>query len=128
MMKFADALEEIPLTIAANAGMNVIDAQAGLRAAGIKDGWCGINAIERKVQDTLALNIIEPLSVKEQVLNTAFEVADLLLRVDDVVMAKPAYYTHTHKDGTTHSHRGGKQDHDHFDKLGKQQRPMHHYY
>jgi chaperonin GroEL (HSP60 family) len=125
MMKFADALEEIPLTIAANAGMNVIDAQAGLRA---KDGWCGINAIERKVQDTLALHIIEPLSVKEQVLNTAFEVADLLLRVDDVVMAKPAYYTHTHKDGTTHSHRGGKQDHDHFDRLGRQQRPMHHYY
>lgn len=128
MMKFADALEEIPLTIAANAGMNVIDAQATLRAAGSKGGWCGINAIERKVQDMLALNIIEPLSIKEQVLNTAFEVADLLLRVDDVVMAKPAYYTHTHKDGTTHSHRGGRQDHDHFDKLGKQQRPMHHYY
>ncbi len=128
MIKFADALEEIPLTIAANAGMDVIDAQAGLRAAGAKGGWCGINALERKVQDTLALHIIEPLSVKEQVLNTAVEVADLLLRVDDVVMAKPAYYTHTHKDGTTHSHRGGKQDHDHFDKLGRQQRQMHHYY
>jgi chaperonin GroEL (HSP60 family) len=128
MAKFADALEEIPLTIAANAGMDVIDAQAGLRAAGSKGGWCGINALERRVQDTLALHIIEPLAVKEQVLATAAEVADLLLRVDDVVMAKPAYYTHTHKDGTTHSHRGGKKDHDHFDRLGKQQRQMHHYY
>ncbi|AIF84949.1 chaperonin GroEL [Candidatus Nitrososphaera evergladensis SR1] len=131
ILKFADALEEIPLTIAANAGMDVIDAQAQLRAAGAKDGkgWCGVNAFSRRVQDDmLALGVIEPLAVKEQVMNTAAEVADLLLRVDDVVMAKPAYYTHTHSDGTTHSHRGGKQAHDHFDKLGRQQRPMHHYY
>jgi len=130
ILKFADALEEIPLTIAANAGMDVIDTQAQLRMAGAKkeDGWCGINALERRVQDMLALGVIEPLAVKEQVLATATEVADLLLRVDDVVMAKPAYYTHTHSDGTTHSHRGGKQSHDHFDRLGKQQRPMHHYY
>jgi thermosome len=130
ILKFADALEEIPLTIAANAGMDVIDTQAQLRAAGAKKegGWCGINALERRVQDMLALGVIEPLAVKEQVLATATEVADLLLRVDDVVMAKPAYYTHTHSDGTTHSHRGGKQSHDHFDRLGKQQRPMHHYY
>ena len=130
ILKFADALEEIPLTIAANAGMDVIDTQAQLRMAGAKkeDSWCGINALERRVQDMLALGVIEPLAVKEQVLATATEVADLLLRVDDVVMAKPAYYTHTHSDGTTHSHRGGKQSHDHFDRLGKQQRPMHHYY
>lgn len=130
ILKFADALEEIPLTIAANAGMDVIDTQAQLRMAGAKKegGWCGINALERRVQDMLALGVIEPLAVKEQVLATATEVADLLLRVDDVVMAKPAYYTHTHSDGTTHSHRGGKQSHDHFDRLGKQQRPMHHYY
>jgi chaperonin GroEL (HSP60 family) len=128
ILKFADALEEIPLTIAANAGMDVIDAQAQLRTAGARGGWCGVNALERSVQDMLALGVIEPLAVKEQVLTTATEVADLLLRVDDVVMAKPAYYTHTHSDGNTHSHRGGKQAHDHFDRLGKQQRPMHHYY
>jgi thermosome len=125
VLKFAEALEEIPLTIAANAGMNVIDTLASLRSA--RNGH-GINAAERKVQDMLSLNIIEPISVKEQVLGTAVEVANLLLRVDDVLMAKPQYYTHTHSDGTTHSHRGGRQDHDHFDKLGKAQRPAHHYY
>jgi archaeal chaperonin len=37
-------------------------------------------------------------------------------------------HMHTHNDGTTHSHKGGNKAHDHFDKLGKQQRPMHHYY
>ncbi len=131
MLKFADALEEIPLTIAANAGMDSIDSQAQLRAAGANDGgesWPGINALTRKIQDMLSLGVMEPLAVKEQVLVTAAEVADLLLRVDDVVIAKPVYYTHTHSDGTTHSHRGGKQAHDHFDRVGKRQRPMHHYY
>jgi hypothetical protein len=44
-------------------------------------------------------------------------------------MAKPTLNTHTHDDGTVHSHDGGEKKHDHyFDKLGKQQRPMHHYY
>lgn len=125
VLKFAEALEEIPLTIAANAGMDVIDTLARLRSA---KGRHGINAVERKVQDMMPLGIVEPISVKEQVLGTAVEVANLLLRVDDVLMAKPQYYTHTHADGTTHSHRGGRQDHDHFDKLGKAQRPSHHYY
>jgi hypothetical protein len=44
-------------------------------------------------------------------------------------MAKPAMHTHSHDDGTKHSHAGGDKKHDHyFDKLGKKQRPMHHYY
>jgi hypothetical protein len=74
-------------------------------------------------------NIIEPSIVKEQVIKTAVEVTNLLMRVDDVLMAKPAMYTHTHADGTQHSHPGGDKKHDHyFDKLGRQQRPIHHYY
>jgi chaperonin GroEL (HSP60 family) len=125
ILKFAEALEEIPLTIAANAGMDAIDTLARLRAA---KGLHGVNATERRVQDMGPLDIIEPVAVKEQVLGTAVEVANLLMRVDDVLVAKPQYYTHTHSDGTTHSHRGGRQDHDHFDRLGKAQRPSHHYY
>ncbi|MEO9296125.1 MAG: thermosome subunit alpha [Nitrososphaera sp.] len=126
LMKFADALEDIPLTIAANAGMDAINTQVQLHAS--TGRWCGVNAIERKVQDMLASNVVEPLAVKEQVLTTAVEAAELLLRVDDVVMAKPSMSTHTHADGTTHTHKGGNKSHDHFDRLGKQQRPMHQYY
>jgi hypothetical protein len=74
-------------------------------------------------------NIIEPSIVKEQIIKTATEVSNLLMCVDDVLMARPAVYTHTHSDGTSHSHSGGDKKHDHyFDKLGKQQRPTHHYY
>jgi archaeal chaperonin len=139
VQKFADALEVIPLTIARNAGMNTIDTITKLRSRytpTLNDSdtkntirWYGVDAVERKIDDMLCYDIIEPSIVKEQVIKTATEVTNLLLRVDDVLIAKQAMYTHTHKDGTQHSHPGGDKKHDHyFDKLGKQQRPMHHYY
>jgi len=147
--KFAEALEEIPLTIARNAGLNTIDIRAQLRQRVYSQShpkvkkkskkvnsnsefkWHGINALERKIDNMMKLHVIEPLLVKEQILITATEVIDLLMRVDDVLMKKPVEthgHSHTHLDGTTHSHKGGSKPHDHFDKLGKLQRPMHHYY
>jgi len=149
VQKFAEALEEIPLTIARNAGLNTVDIRAHLRQRvysqsqpkdnkkSKKDNfnndrvWYGINALERKIDNMMELHIIESLMVKEQILITATEVIILLMRVDDVLMKKPIEthgHSHTHMDGTTHSHKGGSKPHDHFDKLGKQQRPMHHYY
>jgi thermosome len=133
VQKFADALEEIPLTIARNAGMDVNDTLSQIRLKysnfpNKKTSWYGINAIERKISDMMSQGIVEPFIVKEQILETATDVASLLIRVDDVLIAKPAMYTHTHRDGTTHSHKGGQKKHDHFDKLGKLQRPFHHYY
>ncbi|MGC2561827.1 MAG: TCP-1/cpn60 chaperonin family protein, partial [Nitrososphaeraceae archaeon] len=131
--KFAIALEEIPLTIARNAGMDELNTITELRAkiskqTDAKLGWYGINAIERKVDDMRYKMVLEPTVVKEQVLKTAVEVTSLLIRVDDVLIKKQVLNTHTHSDGTTHSHSGGNKKHDHFDRLGKQQRPMHHYY
>ena len=134
VQKFADALEEIPLTIARNAGMNVVDAITQLRSKnstssdGRKLPWYGIDATERKVKEMFSQYVIEPYLVKEQVLKTAVEATIQLIRVDQVLMAKPVMYTHTHADGTTHTHAEGHKKHDHFDKLGKQQRPSHHYY
>jgi archaeal chaperonin len=89
----------------------------------------GVDAIERVVKEVFPA-VVEPAVVKEQVIKTAVEVVNLLIRVDDVLVAKPAMYTHTHADGTKHTHAGGdkKHQHDYFDRLGKQQRPMHHYY
>jgi len=132
--KFAGALEEIPLTIARNAGMNEMDTTAELRAKISKQvdgkiGWYGINAIERRIDDMRLRRVLDSVVVKEQILKTAVEVTSLLIRVDDVLMMKPVMNTHTHVDGTKHSHSGGDKKHDHyFDKLGKQQRPTHHYY
>jgi chaperonin GroEL (HSP60 family) len=131
VQKFAEALEEIPLTIARNAGMDVIDTLVQLRSRHSNGGASsyGVDAIEREVREMLP-SVIEPAAVKEQVYKTAVEVTNLLVRVDDVLMAKPTMYTHTHTDGTKHSHAGGDKEHqhDHFDRLGRQQRPAHHYY
>jgi chaperonin GroEL (HSP60 family) len=149
IQKYAEALEEIPLTIAKNAGMNTIDIGTHLRgkinsqsSTNVKKKgngnsltnyryWYGINAIDRKIDDMMKLHVVEPLVVKEQILVTATEAIVMLMRVDDVVMKKPVEthgHSHTHLDGTTHSHKGGSKPHDHFDRLGKLQRPMHHYY
>ena len=148
IQKFAEALEEIPLTIARNSGLNTVDIRTHLRQRVYSQSqpknnkkskhnfnndreWYGINALERKIDNMMELHVIEPLIVKEQILITATEVIILLMRVDDVLMKKPVEthgHSHTHMDGTTHSHKGGSKPHDHFDKLGKQQRPMHHYY
>ena len=131
IQKFAEALEEIPLTIARNAGMDVINTLAQLRS-GHSNGRassCGVDAIERKVQEMFP-SVIDSAMVKEQVIKTAVEVTNLLIRVDDVLMAKPTMYTHTHSNGAKHSHAGGDKEHQHdyFDRLGSQQRPKHHYY
>jgi archaeal chaperonin len=137
LQKFAAALEEIPLTIARNSGMNPIDTLAQLRTKykyhnpsnNSRARWFGIDAIKRKIVEIYSHHVIESSLVKEQIIKSAVEVSTLLIRVDDVLMAKPALNIHTHADGTRHSHAGGNEKHDHyFDKLGKQQRPAHHFY
>ena len=84
--KYAEALEIIPLTIAENAGMDPIDTMVALRAKQ-SDGkkWTGINAKEGKISDMLALNIVEPVVVKQQIIKSATETASMILRIDDVI-------------------------------------------
>ena len=134
LTKFADAIEEIPLTLARNSGMNVIDSLIKLRHNLSKEivdekiKWFGIDTNKRNICE-LDWELIEPTVVKEQILITATEVSRLLINIDDIIIKKPLMNTHTHEDGTVHSHEGGNEKHDHyFDKLGKQQRPNHHYY
>ncbi|MBA3749583.1 MAG: thermosome subunit [Nitrosopumilus sp.] len=134
LIKFAEALEEIPVILAKNTGMSVMDFLIHLKTKLSKNTldkntkWFGINILNRSIEE-LDWNIIEPSIVKEQVLNTAIEVSRLLINIDDVLIKKPLMNTHTHEDGTEHSHEGGEKKHDHyFDRLGKLQRPNHHYY
>lgn len=84
--KYAEALEVIPLTIAENAGMDPIDTMTSLRAKQ-NDGrkFAGINAKEGKIDDMFALNIVEPVAVKEQISKSATEAACMILRIDDVI-------------------------------------------
>ncbi len=84
--KYAEALEVIPLTIAENAGMDPIDTMVNLRSKqnqGRK--WTGIDARNTQVADMLSLDVVEPLVVKEQIIKSATEAANMILRIDDVI-------------------------------------------
>ena len=86
---FADALEIIPRTLAENAGLDPVDLLTELKAAHDKEGgkWKGIDVFTGKVVDAWKAGVIEPLKIKTQAVQSASEVAELILRIDDVIAA-----------------------------------------
>ena len=84
--KFADSLESIPLALAENTGMDPIDTLATLRSKQLKgEKWTGIDVLKARVVNMKSSDIIEPLSVKQQVVSAASEAACMILRIDDVI-------------------------------------------
>jgi len=84
--KFADALEEIPITLAENAGMDPIDTLTLLRSKQQKkEKWTGIDVMKAKIANMKSSDIIEPLAVKLQIVSAATEAACMILRIDDVI-------------------------------------------
>jgi thermosome len=83
--EFASSLEFIPVTLAENAGLDPIDTLTELKAAHETDKSAGINIFTGKVEDVLRAGIIEPLKIKSQAINSASEVAMMILRIDDVL-------------------------------------------
>ena len=84
--KFAEALESIPISLARNSGMNPIDAITQLRAkqsAGEK--YTGVDAVNGIIGDIEKIDVLEPIKVKEQVIKSATETANMILRIDNVV-------------------------------------------
>jgi chaperonin GroEL (HSP60 family) len=84
--KFAEALEAIPLALAVNAGFDSLDTQVELREKHSSGKtWYGVDVLGKGVQDMLRKDVIEPLSVKEQIIRSATECTCMLLRIDDVL-------------------------------------------
>jgi thermosome len=87
---FADAIEAIPLTLAENAGLDPIDIMVALRAKheSAASPSYGVDVFSGKVRDMLELNVVEPLRVKQQVVKSATEAANMILKIDDLIAAK----------------------------------------
>ncbi len=87
---YADALEVIPKTLTESTGLDAIDTLVDLRAKHEKkEGkYFGIDIYGLKVGDMKALNVIEPSKVKKQALQSASEVAEMILRIDDMIAAR----------------------------------------
>jgi len=84
--EFASALEFIPITLAENAGLDPIDVITELKSrhdSGERNA--GLNLFKNKVENMLEAQIIEPLKIKSQAISSASEVANMILRIDDVI-------------------------------------------
>ena len=84
--EFASALEFIPVTLAENAGLDPIDILTELKSrhdSGERNA--GLNLFKNKVENMLESRIIEPLKIKSQAISSASEVANMILRIDDVI-------------------------------------------
>ena len=87
--EFANALEFIPLTLAENAGLDPIDILTELKSRHEQgEVNAGINIFTDKITDSLKEGIIEPSRIKIQAINSATEVATMILRIDDVLASK----------------------------------------
>ncbi len=86
--EFASAIEFIPTTLAENAGLDPIDTLTELKSrhdSGEKNA--GLNLFTNRIENVLESKIIEPLKIKSQAINSASEVAIMILRIDDIISA-----------------------------------------
>jgi chaperonin GroEL (HSP60 family) len=88
ILAFADALEEIPRTIAKNAGLDTINSIVNLRAKHAENESAGLNVQTGIVEDMLERGIVDPLRVKVESIKAGSEAAEMILHVDDVLSAK----------------------------------------
>lgn len=90
MEAFARALLQLPIAIADNAGYDSAQLVSELRAAHAQGKHSyGLDMENGKVACMKELGITESFAVKRQVLLSAAEAAELILRVDNIIKAAP---------------------------------------
>jgi chaperonin GroEL (HSP60 family) len=84
--EFASALEIVPIALAENAGIDPIDVLTELKSKHDSgERSAGLNLFSNKIENVLDARIIEPYNIKNQAINSASEVAIMILRIDDVI-------------------------------------------
>ncbi|CAJ0650205.1 11529_t:CDS:10 [Entrophospora sp. SA101] len=91
---FAKALRQIPTILADNAGYDSADLVSRLRAAHYEGkSTYGLDMINNNIGDMAELGITESFKLKYQVLISASEAAEMILRVDDIIRCAPRFET-----------------------------------
>ena len=86
---FAGALEVIPRTLAENAGLDPVNTIIEVRKAHAEGkSTYGVNVYEGGVMDMLEANVLEPVRVVDQAIQSATETAVMILRIDDVISSR----------------------------------------
>ena len=84
---FADAMEVIPKALAENAGLDPIDVLVELRTKHEENRDIGYNVMTKRLENMIEAGLITPTNVKTQAIDSASEVAVMILRIDDVIAA-----------------------------------------
>jgi chaperonin GroEL (HSP60 family) len=87
---FSEALEVIPRTLAESCGMDSIDTIVELRAKHEKPSGktLGVDVMNSRLHDMKALGVVEPMKIKKQAIQSASEVTEMILRIDDIIASK----------------------------------------
>lgn len=87
---FARALRSIPTIIADNGGYDSSELVTQLRALHTQGNTtAGLDMDQGVIGDMVELGITESLQVKQQVLVSAHDAAEMILRVDDIIRTAP---------------------------------------
>ena len=88
---FGEAMEIVPLTLGENAGLDPIDIMVALRTAHA-DGKVtyGVDIGKGKVGDMKSARVVESALVNKQIVMSAAEAAQMILKIDDVISSKGA--------------------------------------
>ncbi|RKP17674.1 hypothetical protein ROZALSC1DRAFT_30554 [Rozella allomycis CSF55] len=90
MESFSHALRQLPTIIADNAGYDSSELIAKLKAAHNEGKYSfGLDMYNGDVADMIQLGVTESLKLKRQVLLSASEAAEMILRVDDIIRCAP---------------------------------------
>merc|ERR1711977_771041 len=87
MRAFASALDEIPMALAENSGLNAIACMSEVKAMQQKDKnpWCGIDCMQGGTNDMWAQNVYETAASKINQFRLATQVVKMILKIDDVI-------------------------------------------
>lgn len=91
---FARSLRQLPTILSDNAGYDSAELVSNLKAA-IHEGstTAGLNLDEGTVGNMKELGIYECFRVKEQAVLSAFEAAEMIIRVDQIISCAPRQRT-----------------------------------
>ncbi len=84
---FADALEEIPLTLAENSGYSPIEYISKVKAEQIQEAnpFIGVDAMHKGTSNMYEQGIFESAASKKNQLELATQVVKMILKIDDVI-------------------------------------------
>merc|ERR1719312_582132 len=86
MRSFADALDNVPMALAENSGLNPIVALSDVKSQQVKENnpRLGIDCLKKGTNDMKAQNVIETLLAKKQQISLATQLVRMILKIDDI--------------------------------------------